>query len=71
LSPGSPIFPDGVFTSLWLAKHQHQVPAVFLAFFDIKADDPTADDDQIKADINSVRSALSRSGFKQLDWKIA
>jgi hypothetical protein len=64
LSPGSPIFPDGVFTSLWLAKHQHQVPAVFLAFFDIKADDPTADDDQIKADINSVRSALSRSGFK-------
>jgi hypothetical protein len=64
LSPGSPIFPDGVFTSLWLAKHQQQVPAVFLAFFDFKADSSTAEDDQIKADINGVRSALSRSGFK-------
>jgi hypothetical protein len=64
LSPGSPIFPDGVFTSLWLAKHQQQVPAVFLAFFDFNADDSTAEDDQIKADINAVRSALSRSGFK-------
>jgi hypothetical protein len=64
LSPGSPIFPDGVFTSLWLAKHQQQVPAVFLAFFDFNADDSTVEDDQIKADINAVRSALSRSGFR-------
>lgn len=64
LSPGSPIFPDGVFTPLWLAKHQQQIPAVFLAFFDIKADGNTADDDRIKSDINSVRAGLSRSGFK-------
>lgn len=64
LSPGSPIFPDGVFTPLWLAKHQQQIPAVFLAFFDIRADDSIASDDQIKTDINGVRAALSRSGFK-------
>jgi hypothetical protein len=64
LSPGSPIFPDGVFTPLWLAKHQRQIPAVFVAFFDIKADNSTVDDDQIKADINGVRAGLSRSGFK-------
>ncbi|KAM0722891.1 hypothetical protein Q7P37_001089 [Cladosporium fusiforme] len=64
LSPGSPIFPDGVFTPLWLAKHQRQIPAVFVAFFDIKAGDGAASDDQIKADINAVRAAISRSGFK-------
>jgi hypothetical protein len=64
LSPGSPIFPDGVFTPLWLAKHQRQIPAVFIAFFDIKAENSTVDDDQIKADINGVRAGLSRSGFK-------
>jgi hypothetical protein len=64
LSPGSPIFPDGVFTPLWLAKHQRQIPAVFVAFFDIKADHSAVDDDQIKADINGVRAGLSRSGFK-------
>jgi hypothetical protein len=64
LSPGSPIFPDGIFTPLWLAKHQHQIPAAFIAFFDIRAGDGAAADEQIKADINSVRSSLSRSGFK-------
>jgi hypothetical protein len=37
---------------------------VFLAFFDIRADDGTVDDDQMKADINAVRAGLSRSGFK-------
>jgi hypothetical protein len=64
LSPGSPIFPDGIFTPSWLAKHQHQIPAAFIAFFDMRAGDGAAADDQIKSDINSVRSALSRSGFK-------
>ena len=64
LSPGSPIFPDGIFTPSWLAKHQHHIPAAFIAFFDIRAGDGAAADEQIKADINSVRSALSRSGFK-------
>jgi len=64
LSPGSPIFPDGIFTPSWLTKHQHQIPAAFIAFFDIRAGEDAAADDQIKADINSVRAALGRSGFK-------
>lgn len=37
---------------------------MFLAFFDFRAGDSTAEDDQIKADINAVRSAIGRSGFK-------
>lgn len=64
LSPGSPIFPDGIFTPRWLAKHQRQIPAVFVAFFDIRAGGSAASDDQIKADINAVRAAIGRSGFK-------
>lgn len=63
LSPGSPIFPDGLFTPTWLSKHQHQVPCLFLAFFDIAAGDSSRDE-QIKADINILRTSLSRSGFK-------
>lgn len=63
LSPGSPIFPDGVFTPRWFSKHQQQVPALFLAFFDLNANE-ASQDEQIKADINGIRSALSRSGFK-------
>lgn len=64
LSPGSPIYPDGIFTPLWFAKHQQQVPAVFIAFFRISAEDGASQNEQIQIDINAIRSSLSRSGFK-------
>ncbi|KAK5116000.1 hypothetical protein LTR62_000456 [Meristemomyces frigidus] len=64
LSPGSPIYPDGVFTPLWLAKHQWQVPAAFIAFFELSSGDDTAQNEQLQIDINAIRTALSRSGFK-------
>lgn len=37
---------------------------MFIAFFDIRAADDAASDNRIKADINAVRAAISRSGFK-------
>ncbi|KAF2765034.1 hypothetical protein EJ03DRAFT_220530 [Teratosphaeria nubilosa] len=64
LSPGSPIYPDGVFTPLWFEKHQQQVPALFLAFFKIAAGEDTSMNEQIQIDINAIRTALSRSGFR-------
>ncbi|KAF7185442.1 Trafficking protein particle complex subunit 11 [Pseudocercospora fuligena] len=63
LSPSSPVFPDGIFTARWYTKHQQQVPSIFLAFFDLNANE-AAQDEQIKNDINAVKGALSRSGFK-------
>lgn len=48
---------------MWLSKHQQQVPCLFLAFFDIAAGDSSRDE-QIKADLNIIRTSLSRSGFK-------
>ncbi|TKA69148.1 hypothetical protein B0A55_06718 [Friedmanniomyces simplex] len=63
-SPGSPIYPDGVFTKLWFAKHQRQVPALLIAFFEISADEDSAQNEQIQIDINAIRTALGRSGFK-------
>ncbi|KAK4547428.1 hypothetical protein LTR36_001084 [Oleoguttula mirabilis] len=65
LSPGSPIYPDGVFTPLWVAKHQEHVPALLIAFFSISTDDTsTSRNEQIQIDINAIRTALGRSGFK-------
>ncbi|KAF2722627.1 hypothetical protein K431DRAFT_338000 [Polychaeton citri CBS 116435] len=64
LSPGSPIFPEGVFTPSWLHKHQHQVPALILAFFDIRAQGTAEDDETTKNDINAIRISISRSGYK-------
>ncbi|EME50369.1 hypothetical protein DOTSEDRAFT_145191 [Dothistroma septosporum NZE10] len=63
LSPGSPVFPDGIFTPMWFSKHQQQIPALFLAFFNLNANE-ASQDEQIKADINAIRGAMSRSGFK-------
>lgn len=64
LSPGSGIFPDGLYTPLWFSKHQNQVPALFLAFFDLSAGEGASQDEQLKADIGAIRAALARSGFK-------
>jgi len=63
-SPGSPIYPDGVFTPSWFAKHQRQVPALLIAFFNISADEDSAQNEQIQIDINAIRTALGVSGFK-------
>lgn len=51
-------------TPLWFAKHQQQVPALILVFFDIAATAGPAQDDVVKADINAIRTSLARSGFK-------
>ena len=63
LSPGSPIFPDGLFTPMWFVKHQHQVPCLILAFFHLSADD-AGEDDAVRRDINAIRTSLGRSGFR-------
>ncbi|KAK4993890.1 hypothetical protein LTR66_005305 [Elasticomyces elasticus] len=66
LSPGSPIFPDGLFTPLWLRKHQQQVPSVVVSFFEILATPNTSatQDNQLKLEINSLKNSLLRSGYK-------
>lgn len=45
-------------------KHQEQVPAVFIAFFNISATGDGSQDEQVKTDVNSIRTSLSRSGYK-------
>ncbi|KAF1826532.1 uncharacterized protein K489DRAFT_312516 [Dissoconium aciculare CBS 342.82] len=65
LSFGSPIFPDGIMTPAWFAKHQGDVPAVFLAVFTFDTGEAAAKNDELlKSDINVIRNALNRSGFR-------
>lgn len=49
-------------TPMWLAKHQINVPSMFLSFYHISSDE--SQDNQLKTDINATKSVLSRSGFK-------
>ncbi|KAK8250381.1 Gryzun, putative trafficking through golgi-domain-containing protein [Phyllosticta capitalensis] len=66
LSPGSPTFPDGVMTPLWIAKHQYHIPAVFISFFTLTSEDgrDSLNDNQLKAEINRIKSLFLNSGYK-------
>ncbi|KAL1306723.1 hypothetical protein AAFC00_005389 [Neodothiora populina] len=66
LSPTSPIFPDGLMTPLWLAKHQTRIPSIFLSFYNITTDHAhaTSSDSALKSDINATKDLLVKSGYK-------
>lgn len=66
LSPGSPTFPDGVMSPLWVAKHQNHIPSVFISFFDFTSEPgrDTLNDNQLKAEINRIKAIFHSSAYK-------
>ncbi|CAL5873495.1 uncharacterized protein PFLUO_LOCUS7774 [Penicillium psychrofluorescens] len=66
LTPGSPTFPDGLLTPLWVTKHQDLVPAAVINFFPFSLDRNmnTLRDNQLKIEINDLKQAWTSSGFK-------
>ncbi|KAE8453746.1 hypothetical protein EG329_009257 [Mollisiaceae sp. DMI_Dod_QoI] len=66
LSPGSSVFPDGLVDSRWIEKHQEHVPSAFISFYTFSSDPTlsTLNDNRLKTDINSIKSTLSKSGYK-------
>ncbi|KAF1982934.1 hypothetical protein K402DRAFT_466392 [Aulographum hederae CBS 113979] len=66
LSPGSPVFPDGVTTPLWIAKHQHYIPSILISFFNFTSDPSrnSLHDNQLKSEINAIKATLQMSDYK-------
>ncbi|KAF4977966.1 hypothetical protein FZEAL_5574 [Fusarium zealandicum] len=66
LSPVSALYPDGLIDAQWIQKHQELVPSIYLCFYTLTGDptSTTLQDNHIKSDINNLKSALARSGFK-------
>ncbi|KAI0407169.1 Gryzun, putative trafficking through golgi-domain-containing protein [Xylaria palmicola] len=66
LSAGSTLYPDGLIDTRWLHKHQDLLPSVFLCFYTLTSDPTlaTLHDNQLKTDINTVKNAISQSGYK-------
>lgn len=66
LSPGSPVHPDGILAPGWFTKHQYQVPSLLISVFTILAAGTVNDsqDERLKADINSIRASITKSGYK-------
>ena len=66
LTPDSPVFPDGVMTPSWIAKHQHYVPSVFVSFFHFASDPITNSlhDNQLKTEINKIKAQIHKSDYR-------
>ncbi|RYP12226.1 hypothetical protein DL767_011431 [Monosporascus sp. MG133] len=66
LTPGSSLYPDGLIDARWLEKHQEFLPSVCLSFYNLTSDPTlaTLHDNQLKTDINAVKSAIGQSGYR-------
>ena len=66
MTPSAPVFPDGVMTPFWIAKHQALLPSAFLSFFAFTADPNLSSlhDNQLKTQIASMKRSFVASGYK-------
>ena len=60
------MFPDGLLDSKWVSKHQEHVPSAYVSFYTFTSDPKlsTLHDNQLKSDINNIKSILSQSGYR-------
>ncbi|KAE8549706.1 hypothetical protein EYB25_008230 [Talaromyces marneffei] len=66
LTPGSPTFPDGILTSLWMLKHQDLVPAATINVFPLTSDPSmtTLRDNQLKIELRDLKESWNASGYR-------
>jgi trafficking protein particle complex subunit 11 len=38
LTPDSPLYPDGIMTTMWIRKHRDIIPSVFLSMYELKSE---------------------------------
>jgi hypothetical protein len=50
----------------WIKKHQELVPSIYASFYTLTSDPPSMllNDNRIKSDVNDLKSALAKSGYK-------
>ncbi|KAF3917064.1 hypothetical protein ABW20_dc0100278 [Dactylellina cionopaga] len=61
LTPDSPLYPDGVFSHIWLRKHIHLQPCAFVSFHEfsiVPAQQEDATDRALAASINEMKKAF-------------
>ncbi|KAK0385413.1 hypothetical protein NLU13_7889 [Sarocladium strictum] len=66
LSPASSLYHDGLIDEHWIQKHQELVPSIVLSFCSLTSDPNTMilQDNKLKTDLNTFKTALMRSGYK-------
>ena len=66
LSPESPLYPDGIMSSVWFSKHQWLLPSALVSFFNFSNDpnSSTLQDNKLKTEINALRTSITASSYK-------
>ena len=39
LTLDSPLYPDGIMTTMWIRKHRDIIPSVFVSFYELKSEE--------------------------------
>ena len=39
LTPDSPLYPDGIMTTMWIRKHRDIIPSVFISFYELRSEE--------------------------------
>ena len=60
------MYPDGIFSPLWVLKHQSRLPCAFLSFFALVSDPniSSLEDNKLKSDISSARSVITSTNYR-------
>lgn len=66
LTPSSPLYPDGIFSPLWILKHQSRLPCTFVSFLSLISDPNTSslEDNKLKSEINSARGVITSTNYR-------
>ncbi|KEF52692.1 uncharacterized protein A1O9_11109 [Exophiala aquamarina CBS 119918] len=66
LTPSSPLYPDGIFSPLWILKHQSRLPCAFISFFSLASDPNSSslEDNKVKSEISSARSVITSTNYR-------
>ena len=38
-TPDSPLYPDGIMTTMWIRKHRDIIPSVFVSLYELKSEE--------------------------------
>jgi hypothetical protein len=60
LTPDSPLYPDGIMTTMWIRKHRDIIPSVFVSFYELKSDARPhhISDEELARHLTELKSAI-------------
>jgi len=64
--PESPLYPDGIMSTMWIRKHRDIVPAIFVSFYELKSDEKPyhVADEELARHLVELKKTYQERGVK-------